>query len=418
MKTKYKTNSLMTIKEHFEMKDRWLEKRLKNILPEIMKRENLDMWVVIGREYNEDPVLPTLFPSRYLTARRLSILCFTIDKYGKSEAFSIAPSDPELDRFYFPALKDFSEDQLECLSNLIKEKQPDRIGLDFSDNFALADGLSHTLYKKLIKSLEPKFMPKIVSAERLVLGWLETRTDEEIDFYSTICRITHEVISGAFSSEVVKPGITTTEDLQWWICQRINELGLSFWFSPDIDFQRKGEPDKRKTGLIKAGDILHCDVGLHYLGLASDVQRLAYVRRPGETDAPEGIKKAFKTGNRLQEILADCFIEGKTGNEILIEALSRARSEKINAMIYSHPVGYHGHGAGPTIGLWNNQGEIPVWGEYKLHQDTCYAMELNIREEIPEWNNQELAIFLEESVSFSNNKIDYLDDRQIEFIII
>lgn len=418
MKTKSENNNIKTIKEQFELRDNWLETRLKSVLPEIMKREKFDMWIVMGREYNEDPVLPTLFPSRYLSARRCTILCHYLDKNGDLETFSLAPADQDLDRFYKPVWSDMTESQMECLSKLIKEKQPDRIGLNYSDTFALADGLSHTLYMEFMKSIEPEFKSRIFSAEKLVLGWLETRLDGEIEFYSIISEITHDVISEVFSKKVVQPGVTTTGELQWQICQRINELGLSFWFSPDIDFQRQGKAEKRKTGLIQAGDILHCDVGLHYLGLASDVQRLAYVLRPGETDVPSGIKSALKEGNRLQEILASCFVSGRTGNEILIEALSTAEKENLKAMIYSHPIGYHGHGAGPTIGLWNNQAKIPIKGDYKLYKNTCYAMELNIRKEIPEWSNQELSIFLEESVVFSKGEINYLDGRQTEFILI
>ncbi len=409
--------AILPVREQARVVNLWLEKRLETILPEIMRREGVDMWVVICQEYNEDPVFLTLVPFEYLSARRLSMLVFYDRGPEKGlERFSVSryPIGKFYPTFWNP---DREPDQWQVLAREIKARKPKKIGINESETFAFADGLTATNKSLLVKNLGPEYARRLVSAEKIVVGWLERRLPEEIEVYHHIARIAHRIIKEAFSSAVITPGITTTDDVRWWIWEKIHSLGLSTWFSPTVDIQRpKNSPFK--DNVIRRGDLLHCDVGITYLGLCTDHQELAYVLRPGETEAPEGLKKALSIGNRLQDILVAEMVAGRTGNQILAAALNKMRAEGIKGSIYSHPLGFHGHAAGPTIGLWDRQDGVPGQGDYPLYYDTCYSIELNCRVSVPEWDDQEVLIGLEQDASFTREGIVFLDGRQTELHLI
>lgn len=408
---------ILPVREQARVVNGWLEKRLEIILPEIMRREGVDMWLVICQEYNEDPVFPTLVPFEYLSARRLSMLVFFDRGQDKGvEKFSV--SRYAIGKLYQAVWSPEKEpDQWQALAREIKSRKPRKIAINESETFALADGLTATNKRLLVKYLGPDYAARLVSAEKLVVGWLERRLSEEIEVYHQIARIAHEIIKDAFSNAVITPGITTTEDIEWWIWQKINSLGLKTWFSPTVDIQRP-KTSLYKDKVIRRGDLLHCDLGITYLRLNTDHQELAYVLKPGEGQAPEGLRQALATGNRLQDILIEEMVAGRTGNEILAAALKKMRAEGIKGSIYSHPLGWHGHAAGPTIGLWDKQDGVPGQGDYKLFYDTCYSIELNCRVEVPEWDNQEVVIGLEQDASFTREGVFYLDGRQTALHLI
>jgi hypothetical protein len=166
------------------------------------------------------------------------------------------------------------------------------------------------------------------------------------------------------------------------------------------------------------GDLIHVDFGITYLRLNTDTQQHAYMLKPDETEAPKGIRDAFKVGMRLEDILTDQFKQGRTGNQVLKGALNQAKKEGIEATIYTHPIGYHGHGAGPTIGLWDQQGGVPGKGDYPLYYNTAYSIELNAKVKIPEWNNKKVRIMLEEDGYFDKTGFQYIGGRQKEILLI
>jgi Xaa-Pro aminopeptidase len=276
------------------------------------------------------------------------------------------------------------------------------------------------LKAKLVTTLEAKYAARLHSAEKLAVGWLERRIPEELEVYPHIVSIAHQIIAEAFSNQVITPGVTSTEDVVWWIREKMAKLGLPTWFQPSVSIQRQMDDneDKIERNVIHRGDLLHCDIGIIYLGLNTDTQEHAYVLKPGEKDVPEGLKKALSLGNRLQDILIGEFVAGRTGNEILKTALNKAKAEGLKASIYTHPLGYHGHAAGPTIGLWDNQEGVPGKGDYPLFYDTCHSIELNIKTEIPEWNNQEIRIALEQDAVFTRDGVCFLDGRQTRFHLV
>ena len=169
--------------------------------------------------------------------------------------------------------------------------------------------------------------------------------------------------------------------------------------------------------VIQPGDLLHVDFGITYLGLNTDTQQHAYVLRAGETQARDELIAALARGNRLQEILTAEFKTGRTGNEILLAALEQARRESISATIYTHPLGYHGHAAGPTIGMWDQQQGVPGTGDYPLYPDTAYSIELYAETRIDAWQRT-VRIKLEEDAFFDGKAMRYIDGRQTALHLI
>jgi hypothetical protein len=418
-------DQVLTERERSALVDKILEDRIDNLLPQLMERENIDMWILISREYNEDPVMKTMLPSTWLSARRRTMMVFHRPEEGDLERIAIA-------RYSVGNLLqgswdiDVYPDQWEALANIIKERDPQTIGLNISKDFALADGLVKTGYDEFMQALPAEYHDRVVSAEKLSIAWLETRSQKEIELYPLICAMGHQILQEAFSAEVIEPGVTTTDDVIWWLRERVTELGLETWFHPTVSIQRsamdKNEflrsfSSRPKDQTILPGDLLHVDFGITYLRLNTDQQQHFYVLREGETEVPAGLQQAFRNGNRLQDILVNEFEAGKSGNEILADALKQAQEENIVASIYTHPIGFHGHAAGPTIGLWDSQDGVKGRGDYPLFANTCYSIELFAATEVPEWGKI-VRIMLEEDGIYDGQTFRFLDGRAEEIFTI
>ncbi|MEQ9304564.1 MAG: M24 family metallopeptidase [Marinoscillum sp.] len=416
----------LDMRERAEVIDQWLEERVETVLPKLMRRTGIDMWVIIAREYNEDPVLKTMLPATWQSARRTTMLVIydpgnnqpletmAMARYGVGKTFKKVWD------------KETQPDQWKALAELIKEKDPKQIGINKSLNFALADGISATHHEQLLQVLTPTYQKRVVSAEKLAIGWLETRTENEMIVYQNIVRMAHQIIAEGFSEKVIQPGVTTTDDVVWWYRDRIRELGFTAWFHPSVSIQRKNPEsfdhlrsfsDRPEAQIIYPGDLLHVDFGITYLRLNTDTQQHAYVLKPGETEAPDYLSEAFASGIQLQDIFTSNFKTGLSGNEILSRSLEAAVKAGLKPTIYTHPIGYHGHAAGPTIGLWDQQGGLPGKGDYPLYPNTAYSIELNNAVFIKEWD-KEIRIMLEEDAFFDGESVRYIDGRQTELMLI
>jgi len=405
-------NEILPLREQAKIRDRWLKARLESIMPELLEREDFDMWLVICREYNEDPVIMSLLPAESMSARRRTILVFTRADKGIER---LTLSRYGYEGFYDAAWNPDEEEQLERLARVVSQRDPKRIGVNVSPTFAFGDGLSHSEYELLTEALGPPYASRLHSAEKLCVGWLERRLPEEITAYPRLVETGHQIIARAFSTAVIHPGISTTDDVVWWMRQTMQDAGLSAWFQPTIDIQAPGqsyEDTENPRSAIMPGDLLHCDMGFHYLGLATDQQQHAYVLRPGESQAPPGLAAALRDGNRLQDIHLEEMRVGRSGNDVLRAALKRAATEGIRAQIYSHPLGFHGHAAGPLVGLWDRQDGLPGVGDYPLFDDTVYSIELNVTRSVPEWDGQDVRIMLEEDAVLTGGEMRWLDGRQ------
>ncbi|WP_409294637.1 M24 family metallopeptidase [Peribacillus sp. SCS-26] len=404
---------ILSLKQRAEFTDEQLMERLENLLPGMMERHKTDMWIMAAREYNEDPLLETFFPAAIDSSRRLTILVFSRTDEGKVERLALHPN-PKWEPYYKRDWQMSRETQFEALSRIVIERSPRRAALNFSNVHAVCDGVTHSLFKQIREAVKSSPETEVMSSEALAVEWLETRTERELVVYSQIAWLTREIASEVLTGTII-PGKTHTQDMVDWIRQRVHDLGLKTSFYPTVDVQRQGEGNTRMDTIILPGDIVHLDFGLHYLGLATDTQLLAYVLKPGETELPEGLKKAMSIANRLEDIISANFAEGKTGNKIYHESMAEAEGEGIKAMIYSHPIGVHCHGAGPVLGLYDLQGNVPVRGEYPVRDKTCYAMEFNITCFVQEWN-QEVTLFMEESTAFADGRLCFLTSRQTEFL--
>lgn len=417
---------ILPMRERAEAIDHILNERIATVLPDLMERSGIDLWVIISREYNEDPIIKTFLPSTWQTARRRTILL--ISNPGNNQPLeTLAVARYAVGETFIKAWdKELHGDQWDRLSQLIKERDPKNIGINYSDTFALADGVTKTEYNLFMQSLSPKYQKRVVSAENLAVGWLETRSQQEIIIYQQICRIAHEILAAGLTSEVIQPGITTTNDVAWWYRDRIRELKLTTWFHPSVSIQRESSPAldakasilaRHDDNVILPGDLLHVDFGITYLRLNTDTQQHAYVLKPGEQEAPEELNTAMKNGNRLQDILTNEFVTGRSGNEILANALAKAKDEGIKPSIYTHPIGFHGHAAGPTIGMWDQQDGVPGGGDYTLYPNTAYSIELYAETDISSWGKP-VRIKLEEDAMFDGKDVYYIDGRQKEIFLI
>jgi hypothetical protein len=417
---------ILSMKARSDIIDQTLSQRFETVLPHIMRRENIDMWVIMSREYNEDPVLKTMLPSTWISARRHTMLVIYDQGEGKPLERLAVARYAVADSFEKAWDKEKQPNQFKALADIIEKRNPKKIAINVSEDFALADGMSSSEKSKFMASLPDKFESRVVSGERLAIGWLETRSDMEMEYYPILTQIGHNLIATAFSNEVVTPGVTTTDDVVWWLRDQTTALGLTNWFHPTVSIQRadteefdqiKAFSKRPEKNIIQPGDLIHVDFGITYLRLNTDQQQHAYILKPGETDAPSYLKKALANANRLQDILTGNFSEGLSGNEILMRSRNQAISEGIKPAIYTHPLGFHGHAAGPTIGMWDAQEGVPVKGDYPMYENTVYSIELNAATMVKEWN-KEVRIMLEEDAFFDGKSVSYLDGRQTKFHLI
>jgi hypothetical protein len=415
--------AVLPTRDRVEVENRILADRLETLLPRLMAESGLDMWLVINRESAEDPVYFTLVPQPSYAARRTTMLVFfrkadgsveklSVNRYPLGGAYTSAWAGGDLDA------------QWKALAEVIVSRNPRRIGINVSREWPIADGLTAALRDRLLEALPSEYAQRLTPAEPLVIRWFETRTPMEAQVYPQIVAVARGVISEAFSERVITPGVTRTEDVSWYIRSRFESLGLSPWFVPDVNLQRRGVacgadgPSCGEDGIIQRGDVLHTDVGFCYLKLCTDTQEMGYVLRMGETAPPAGLVAALQAGNRWQDLLAGNFAVGRTGNAILASTLEAAGKAGLRASVYSHPLGFVGHAPGPTIGMWDNQGPTAVQGDWPLHANTAYAIEGNIRHPVPEWGGQFVQMKLEQSALFDGQRVIYLAGRQTEWHLV
>ena len=414
---------VLSSRERIEPENRMVRERLETLLPQLMSESGLDMWLVINREYAEDPVYFTLVPQPSFAARRTTMLVFarkpdgslerlSVNRYPLGEPYDSAWAGGDLDA------------QWKALAEVIVKRDPKRIGVNVSREWPVADGLTGALRDRLREVLPPAYAQRLVPAESLVVRWLETRTASELAVYPQIVAIARGVIAEAFSTRVITPGVTTTQDVAWYIRARFESLGLPIWFFPDVNRQRQGinctadMPFCGGSGVIEPGDVLHTDVGICYLKLCTDTQEMGYVPRLGEAGVPAGLEAAMRTGNRWQDLLTSQFAQGRSGNEVLARTLEAARKAGIQSSVYTHPLGMFGHAPGPTIGMWDNQGPTPGQGDWPLHPNTVYAIEGNVKVAVPEWGGQIVQMKLEQDAVFDGERVTYLAGRQTSWHVV
>jgi Xaa-Pro aminopeptidase len=398
--------------------NRILAERLDKVIPVIMREEGIDLWLLVAREYFEEPVVASMLDAESMHARRRTILIF-YDPGGGKPVERLTVSRYGLGGLFAPAWDPTKQpDQWQAVGDIIAKRNPARIAVNTSDLHQFADGMTVSQYDKFTAALPAALRQRIVSGEGLSIRWLETRTPAEMALYPAIVRTAHAVIGEAFSRAVITPGVTTAEQVQWWYRDRLRQLGLDPWFHPSVGIQRQGVKGMREGAeVIQPGDLLWTDFGITYLRLNTDTQHLAYVLKPGETEAPAGLRQGLANSNRAQDILLRQFAVGRSGNQVLAMARAEALASGLDPSIYSHPIGLHGHGAGPSIGFWDNQNPDPR-GARPINANTAWSIELTSYAAVPEWGGQRVDFRAEENAFFDGKTMRYIDGRQTKLNVI
>lgn len=406
-----------SLRDQAELRDAWTKERFETVLPRLMREERVDMWTLIAREYNEDPVLATMLPAEWRSARRTTMLVLAAGERGVERlAVSRYPVGEFFESVWNP---DEEPDQWKRLGELVAQKRPRSLALNVSHDSAHADGLTSSLHMNTLKALPPRYEHAVNLRHALPVRWLETRTAGEQEAYPGIVERAHDLILEGLGW--ITPGETRTEDLAWWYEERIQSRGLATWFHPMVSVQRADGHDRGTSfaeeegdRTILSGDLIHLDVGIVWAGLHTDTQHQAYVLRPGETEAPAGLREGYRLGNRAQDLLMERFRVGATGNDVLVATREALAAEGIDGRVYTHPLGLHGHGAGPLIGLWDQQSGVPGRGNLPVHADTAWAIELGVSHVVPEWGGQTVEFLLEEDALFDGETVRFLDGRLVE----
>jgi len=412
---------ILPLRQQAEIVNNILAKRLETILPLAMRETGFDLWLIICQEDDFDPVFTTLIPMD-TWCPILQILIF-FDRGPTQGIERINLSMTESGNLYEKPWngKHYAE-QWPLLRKIIETRDPKRIGVNVGSVEWAAGGLTYNLHKQLVDNLPKKYVDRLESAEPLATRWLASLTDYEIGLFEHVVNVAHALIAECYSRRAIVPGITTTDDLVWYYWQRSADLGLSLSFKPFFNLVR-ADAMKEKFGsgdnVIRAGDLIHCDVGIKYLRLNSDHQEWVYIRRHDEEDAPSGLRKLMAEGNRLQDIYMSEFKKGLTGNEILSNILERAKNEGIpNPKVYSHSLGYFLHEPGPLIGLPWEQKRCEGRGDVKMEHNYAFTMELSIEASVPEWGGQSVRMSLEQDVIYTSNGCRPVDGRQTKFHLI
>ncbi len=425
----YAAPDLPGVREQAGIQQQWLRARLERVLPALMRKHGIDMWIVDCREYAEDPVYLSLVSPTVFAARRRTIYVFHDRGEGGLERLALGGgSNGALYQVYRdPDVKGrevYGDAQWTLLRKLVDERKPKRIAINVSQTHAFADGLSSGEREKLEEALGGENLKKVVRSENLALEYLETRIPEMLPYYRRMMEIVHSLIARGFSSEVIVPGKTTNQDVVWWLRQQVADRGLGTWFQPEVQVQKAEAAGVNLLAenapiVIERGDVLHVDFGITAMRLSTDTQHMGYVLRKGETGPPPGILRALANGNRLQELLLERIKPGRTGNEVLSDTLAAMRSEGIQGSVYTHPIGDHGHGAGPLIGLWDRQEGVPGRGDVRVIPDSWFSIELAARTPIPEWGGRELFVGLEEDAAIdAAGRVDWVLRRQTRFHLV
>jgi len=424
-----------TLREQADLRQRWLKERLETVLPALMRRHAVDMWVIPMREYNEDPMFSSLVAPVTFAARRRTIYVFfdrgpqlgveRLALGGSSQGglYTAVRSQRAVDANVQGANQAelWGDQQWLVLKDVVEQRNPSRIAINISRTWAFADGLSAGEYEGMREALGETWAKRFVPAGGMAVDFIASRLPDEARVYERLQQLAWALIDTAFSNRVITPGATRTSDVVWWFRQRVNDLGLTSWFQPSVRVQRRGATaqDLGDDPVIQRGDLLHCDFGLVALGLATDTQHMGYVLAAGERDAPDGLKRALATSNRAQDIVMQELRVGRTGNEILKSSLEQMRREGIEGSVYSHPIGVHGHGAGPLIGLWDYQEGVPGRGDHRVIPGMWFSIELQATSAVPEWGGQRVWSAQEEdAILDGEGRIRWAMTRQSELHLV
>ncbi len=409
--------------EQVTLREGWLERRHEMLLP-MMRQYDVDMWIVVNEEFHDDPLTEYIAPPRPYTGNR-DMFVFVDTGEGLRSVAITGFSEVNLKRFF--ESPDEPRPASEVLPELYAAHSPQRIALHIDGRKGMTRSLTHATYGYLSEIMGPEATSRFVGAADLIEEYLDTRIPEELESYRNLVHLTEVIAKRALSDEVIEPGVTTIGDVRRWIYNAMWEYRVGTWFQPDLRHQRGGRPNDTSRGflavapedwVIEPGDVLHLDVGISYLGLDTDWQKMAYVLRAGESEPPAGLQAAMANTNALQDALTSSARPGLTAGEVYDATMAVMEAQLINAQIYSHPLGNHGHGMGPSIDFRSARRGDTARQSKRLRDGSYISIELNTRTPVPEWDGQEVYIMMEDPAHLDGEGYHFFRPRQESFYLI
>lgn len=392
-----------------EAKRRWDElcqirkDKLDLILPQAMRENYIDMWIVASREGHDDPNAAML-GGGYVGD--VGYYVFTDRGGDRIERAAMGIGGAAFDQC---PLYDIKASPAE-LRRFVTERAPQRIGINVASEIGTADGLSHSLHEKLRAALGPELAARLVPAEKLVSDFRSRRTATEIAAFARAGEFSRTIAERALSNEVIRPGHTTTGDVAWWMMEELHREGLGSSFGiPSIYVLGPGERGPTSGDhVIQPGDLITMDWGVNYQLSYTDMKRMAYVLKPGENAPPPGVQRAFDKAAGIRRMILDVVRPGVTAGEALAAVNRRvaetpglvlgryddpsADPKVSDVVIGSHSVGDWGHGSGPSMADFN-----PLRMTYMLRPGNFLSIELFLYTPVPEWGTRKIKIPLEDN---------------------
>lgn len=414
---------LLTQKQQMDLREAWLKKRFDTILLPMMKKHGVDMWIVVNNEFHSDPVTEHIVPPIPIVGRR-DFFIFSA-KGGTLERIAVVRYDEERLKNHYTLRMPPRDGIAAELKKIIEDRDPKTIAINYKGTRGASGGLTWDSYQALAEAAGGKYEKRFISAQPLIIDYLDTRIPEELEHYRTAVLATDVITRRAFSNEVITPGKTTVGDVRWWMMQELNNIGVTTWFQPDLRVQRHNKGVNLNNSqfmttaaeniVLQRGDVIHVDFGLIYMGLSTDWQKMGYILNKGEKDAPTGLKSALKNTNRLQDFIFAHARAGMTGGEVYKNAMAECGKSKITCMIYSHPLGAQGHGLGAAIDF---RAGISGSDAEKIRPGSYMSIELNTSTAVSEWGGQTVTMMGEDDAHMTHSGYQWFRPRQTELYLI
>jgi Xaa-Pro aminopeptidase len=402
-----------------EVKIRWdrmcqiRKEKFDHILPEAMRENGIDMWIVAQKEGHDDPLAP-LLGGGYTGS--IGYYIFT-DKGGDHiERATLGITDHHRTVCGAYDIPDGETDLLK----FVTARNPKKIGINMSAEMGMADGLTHMIREHMVKTLGPQFASRLVGAEKLVSDFSSRRTASEIVAFGEAGEIGRQIAERALSNEVIVPGVTTLADVAWWIEQQQYERHLGSSFAvPSVYITGPNGIEATSTDrIIQRGDLIMLDFGVGYLTMWTDQKRIAYVLKPGETKLPESYQRAFDNAVRVRDVIHRTARPGRTA-QVMMDSINRAivnagilqmrgfnqtrADSSVEFIIGCHSVGDWGHGIGPSMAFFN-----PGRLTYEMRSGNLFSIELFAYTPIPEWGGKKLRIPLEDDATVTSRGVEWV----------
>ncbi len=419
-------DSLLPWSQQIAVRESWLTKKHALLLP-MMRRYNIGMWIVVNEEFHDDPVLPFVAPPRPYTGNRDIFVFIDAGADGLKKFAITGYTEENLARFFDAP---FTEPRppAATLRDLYQQYKPATIGLGIRGTRGQTRGLGYDAYRFLAETLGPAAESTFVSAADLVQEYLDTRLPDEMPHYTAAVAVTEAIVKRALSNDVITPGTTTVGDVRRALYDMLGAAGVRTWFQPDLRVQRAAGEVATSRGflavapestVLQPGDVVHIDFGISYMGFDTDWQKMAYIMKPGERDAPAGLKAAMRNANALQDaLMLRQARPGRTGGTVFTGTMAEMKTQGIEAMIYSHPLGNHGHGLGTSIDFRSPLRSDTTALNARLRLGSYQSIELNAATPVPEWGGKKLFIMFEDCAYLTENGYRFFRPRQEQFYVV